>query len=253
MGDYIMMGNKMIAEEKFFTAAKMLEQRDFCAVPSAAELKGQHIFSKKFEAGISEIILSFDASCAKRRTTGRILLIAAIITLLLAFAMSYSALRSQSYKTQILQTVKYTDLALLPVSASDTAEDSVNCSGLISDNQQDYLAPANELLIFYEIPQIPEGYKLHDRVESPTLCMTVYSNEADEMIVFQQCIIDTNFRINTEDAAVSEVVSNGITFYCTDLNGYSTLIWEQEGYSFVLDCPFSSKEAIKIAESIIAR
>lgn len=246
-----MMGNKIIAEEHYFAAAKLLEQRDFSNVPSAVELKGQHSFSDRFEARMAEIILLFDSASARRRTAVRILLAAAIIALLFALAISYSALKNRTYKPLTMQTYEYTDMDFIPVYTDDNEHSS--CCGSIPCDEPDYFEPAIELSVHYELSQLPEGYTEREQILSALNNMIVYSNENDELIVFQQCIIDTSFRINTENAVTKEVSVDGITFYCTDLNNTSTLLWEQEGYAFSLDCPFSSDEAIKIARSVTLR
>lgn len=232
-----MTGNNIIADKAFLAAGRAFDLSDFADIPSSTDLKGQHTFSERFENKIAEIILGFDRRSAKRKTAGRVLLIAAVIALLIAFAMSFSAVRERTYELFSLHTYRFTDYSFVPV--SDEADGGT-------------LEPSEELKIHYRLSALPDGFTEKERFDSPLNCMTVYENENNELIIFQQCTITSEFRINTENAECTELTADGITFYCSYAYVVSTLLWEQEGYAFTLDSPYPSEEAVKIARSMIA-
>lgn len=236
-----MTGNNIITEKSFLAAGRAFELRDFADAPSSSDLKGQHIFSENFENKITEIILRFDSHSSKRKTAGRVLLIAAIIALLIAFAMSFSAVRERAYELFSLHTYRFTDYSFVPV------YDENDSGG------QGFLEPSCELKVHYRLSALPDGFTEKERIDSPLNCMTVYENEKNELIIFQQCTITSEFRINSENAECTEITADGITFYCTYAYGASTLLWEQEGYAFLLDSSYPSEEAVEIARSIRAK
>lgn len=238
------MGNNLLAEKYFFDAAKLLGERDFDNMPSTDKLKGWHSFSDKFEAEIAKILSSFDAHSIKKSTVRRILLIAAIIALILAFAMSSSALRERAYELFTLRTFSYTDVDFKPI----LPDDSTNFSACYEEPE--YLSPSDELTVLYEPLLIPNGYKELERIVAPLSNMIVYTNESDELMIFQQCVMDTSIRLNTENSECSVLVEDGITFYVTVTNSNCRLLWEQEGYIFSLDAMLTTEESVKIARSI---
>ena len=105
----------------------------------------------------------------------------------------------------------------------------------------------------FRLGYVPEGYNLLLGNYSPAYIRLTYTNENDE-IMFAYGIADNlTASYDNEHNSFDIFSSNGIEYYyykSNDEDFYSTLLWDENGYAFVLNAQLSKDELVKIAENI---
>ena len=88
---------------------------------------------------------------------------------------------------------------------------------------------------YYILTYVPEGYELTENNESSIWIQYKWKNAHNDMIVFEQVIIDTTrFTLDTENGNSSAVEYAGITIYCQTIDKYNYYVWCDEKYSYLL-------------------
>ncbi len=216
--------------------AKELEVRDFRAIPH-----NSHSFSDKFTHKMDLIIQSFDRPKATKPTIKRIIIIAAIIAALLFGALCASATLKKYYHCIIdhgsYSTLTYDDDNYWNVYADDTAP--------------------SEITVRYAPSYIPEGYSLSSENSTDLTYSLEYTSTENELnsIRYSQQLLDTIFKVNTENAEVSTLTENGVEYFCVTQDGWTFLSWTDNSYIFTLRTfgDLTKDDALKIAQSLCSK
>jgi hypothetical protein len=78
----------------------------------------------------------------------------------------------------------------------------------------------------------------------------IFSNEADEHLVFAQETLDISAVIDTENAIVEDVEINGLKGISSSKEGVTIIAWHDNSNSFILTGNIQPKTMLNIAESI---
>lgn len=229
-----MMNNKRLPEKCYYAAARIMGQRDFESMPSASELKGQHKFSKEFEDKIKEIFKLFDAPSRKSKVIKRVILIAAIIVLLIIFAIGAVAVRDLVYELFLKHEEDHANGVFVSVLQDDGT----------------YLTLRGKLSIIYEPSFLPKGYREKERLTDELGNTIIYTNSEQDLITLYQETIMLAFQLDTEDTDYTTTEIHGITYYIMEKDGSANITWIQDGYVFRLLCQLSIDESLKIAQSL---
>lgn len=106
----------------------------------------------------------------------------------------------------------------------------------------------------YYLPEIPDGYKLHEYDETSWFVCTIYKNSENRTLVFNQDvkeIYDQHF--DNERASFEKVGVNGhLGLYLdfgTEPDENGLLVWDNNDYIFEISGNFTKSELINLAES----
>ncbi len=105
----------------------------------------------------------------------------------------------------------------------------------------------------FRLGYVPEGYYLSEGNYSPAFVTLTYTNE-NEKIIFAYGIADSLLINHDNEHNIFETFTvDKIEYYyyrSIDKDFYSTLLWYENGYAFVLDAQLSKDELVKIAENV---
>ncbi len=119
--------------------------------------------------------------------------------------------------------------------------------------------PNLDKLPFYEITELPTGYKKVEEIQEMFDSVTViYENEKNDMIYFQYSRMENGatLGIDTEKMVIFDIrVHNcyGYFYLSTDPRQSNTLIWldEQEEIKFIIDGFCDKDEMLEMARSVL--
>lgn len=123
----------------------------------------------------------------------------------------------------------------------------------VSVSLSDKVSGENFIEEIYELSYVPEGYTLEKKEISPLSTIYVYKNKNDQMIKFEQGILDGSaFIINSESGYSKIVDILGYEVYFRDSTQYKNYIWTDGKYSFLIrtDAELSNSEIVAIIDGI---
>lgn len=163
--------------------------------------------------------------------------VATIVVALLAAATiataGVEALRESVWEffTQIFE--KYTQVTF----ADDAADDSES--------------PVEEAFVARIPAYIPEGYKLAEEAESRTIYRMIYTNEADQRIVYVQQKRNAGVLIeDTEGVQYISIKVNGFDGLTYTNKEMTSIAFSDDEYIYRFYAPLDVEEIIQIAESL---
>lgn len=214
-----------------------LERRDFASF--AAE--DSHTFSDGFSQKMGIIISSFNRRKNTLARKTRLLLIAAVITVLIFGVLCTGA-------AYIKYTHRVTDCGISSFIRYDNDD--------YYDGHSDSTIPSC-IHTYYAPSYIPDGYIIKDELnlEISYFIDYVYSANDNYRIHYKQHLLSSHFIVDTENAEVSYIKRNGIKYFCVAKNDTTYLSWTDNSYVFTLCIfgPLGTEDALKIAESLAAQ
>lgn len=105
----------------------------------------------------------------------------------------------------------------------------------------------------YTLSVVPEGYKLYKTSSSSINKFTVYRNNDNEELIFQQTVKSKyNSHINTEGYLIEEIEINNCDAICVEYERKtgisSAVIWNSDEYILELHGNFAKEELIDLAK-----
>ena len=97
---------------------------------------------------------------------------------------------------------------------------------------------------------IPKGYEIEHIYSEAEIKVVEYKNENGENIIFTQNSLDNNIHLDTEDAAVEDILINGINATFIQKGGKTSILWTDDNYVYIIETSISKKELIKMAKSV---
>ncbi|AEV70083.1 DUF4367 domain-containing protein [Acetivibrio clariflavus] len=197
----------------------------------SADYEIEHEFSKRFERRMKKLV--------RRSKTGnqaggavflrrRAVALAAAIVILLATAMSVSAVRAAVFEfiTEVYE--KFTHIFF-------------NESRSSSDSAGEFIVRRPSF--------IPEGFELvSEKTAGPVLL--VYEKGTDYISYSQQRLEDVSMDINTEGAELEELEFNGHPAKYYSNHGVQNLLWCDDKYMYMVSSTLDRDIVFKIAESV---
>ena len=205
---------------------------DICeleALPADHEI--EHEFSKRFERRMGKLI--------RRGKTGspaggavflrrRAVALAAAIVILLASAMSVSAVRAAVFEFITEAYEKFTHIFFEESPPSQESADE------LSIRRPSF---------------IPEGFELvSEKMAGPVLL--VYKKGSDYISYSQQRLEDVSMDINTEGAALEELEFKGLPAKYYSNRGVQNLLWYDDEYLYMVSSTLDRDTVFRIAGSV---
>ncbi len=193
--------------------------------------------SEKFKKAMEELIEKLRKK-RRLRPIKTILVVAAILVMLFACAMSVTAIRRAVYDFFMSF---YDDYAIVSYEVMDDADDAVRIDEL------------TEIETYYEPTYIPEGFKKVD-ISKQKIKFTIIYSDGIIKCRYTQDLLSTVSVVDTEDNYISKTDINGNEAFYTVENGDHVLLkWCDEVYQYTIMCnsiDMNIKEIIKIAKSL---
>lgn len=106
----------------------------------------------------------------------------------------------------------------------------------------------------YELTYLPEGYHLIEKQERPLHIKWKYANETNDMIKFEQRVLDeSGFAVDSESgySQIKEIEEYDVYYRFTDK--YHYYIWHNSKYSFIVNstAPLSNEQIVLIIEGAV--
>ncbi len=202
-------------------------------VPALSDVP-DHVFSPRFERKMDRLIAREAAHLKPVRHTLRKSLIAAVIVILLLFAlcMSVSAVREAIFDFFLRHFDDHDDVVFEISEEKDHIETE------------------------YVITDLPEGFTLAQKNSLPHLIIWDYKNKNGDCISFSQYTADSSTfnAIDNERGQSREIEIDGQSMLLYESQKYLLLFWDFEGYLFKLEifgkADFSKDGICKIVRSI---
>ena len=199
------------------------------ALPAEHEI--EHEFSKRFEQRMRKLIRRSKAGSR----AGRVVFLrrcavalAAAIAILLATAMSVSAVRAAVFEFITEMYEKFTHMFFEESQSSNDAADE---------------------FIVRRPSFIPEGFELVDeKTAGPVLL--VYEKGANYISYSQQRLEDVSVDINTEGAELEELEFEGLPAKYYSSRGVQNLLWYDDEYLYMVSSTLDRDVVFRVAESI---
>jgi len=205
---------------------------DMCeleALPAEHEI--EHEFSKRFEQRMRKLIRRSKAGSRAGRVVflrRRAVALAAAIAILLATAMSVSAVRAAVFEFITEMYEKFTHMFFEESQSSNDAADE---------------------FIVRRPSFIPEGFELVDeKTAGPVLL--VYEKGANYISYSQQRLEDVSVDINTEGAELEELEFEGLPAKYYSSRGVQNLLWYDDEYLYMVSSTLDRDVVFRVAESI---
>ena len=216
-------------DEMLREAVVRADIRELEAMPADHEI--EHEFSKRFERRMKKLV--------RRSKTGnqaggavflrrRAVALAAAIVILLATAMSVSAVRAAVFEfiTEVYE--KFTHIFF-------------NESRSSSDSAGEFVVRRPSF--------IPEGFELvSEKMAGPVLL--VYKKGSDYISYSQQRLEDVSMDINTEGAALEELEFKGLPAKYYSNRGVQNLLWYDDEYLYMVSSTLDRDTVFRIAGSV---
>lgn len=204
------------------------ERIDNSSLKSEGEIEWD--FSEKFENSMNQLIKKNNHIKLSTRRKIRKGLLAAIITVIVAFTglMSVSATR-----TPFIEFIKKVFPQFNEVTLSEEST-----------------PPVDRIETEYTLTNLPDGFEITEYQKDELVVMSKWENQMGEDIVLFQEILDSNLSIDTEHS-YEEIVINGYSAYLNKYELNSSLKWTDGYYWFTLSVPNNlHNEVITLAENI---
>lgn len=169
------------------------------------------------------------AKAAPHRRRKRLVVVVAIIAALLAVSVL-------AYQVDLLNFVETVQEQFTQLSPSDPPENTV--SAWVGAYCPEY---------------VPDGYMMSDAVDNGDTKAIEYTSTEGVRFMFYQSGGDTNIRIDTEAAELSDCRIGDVTGRLVRKDGLSTLFWSTTGASFSIEYDASrtsDQEIQQLAESV---
>jgi hypothetical protein len=216
-------------DEMLREAVVRADIRELEAMPADHEI--EHEFSKRFERRMGKLI--------RRGKTGspaggavflrrRAVALAAAIVILLATAMSVSAVRAAVFEfiTEVYEKFTHIFFEESPPSQESADELSIRRPSFI-----------------------PEGFELvSEKTAGPVLL--VYEKGSDYISYSQQRLKDVSMDINTEGAELEELEFNGLPAKYYSNRGVQNLLWYDDEYLYMVSSTLDRDTVFRIAGSV---
>lgn len=216
------------SKELFIKAFMEAERIDNSSLKSEGEIEWD--FSEKFENSMNQLIKKNNHIKLSTRRKIRKGLLAAIITVIVAFTglMSVSATR-----TPFIEFIKKVFPQFNEVTLSEEST-----------------PPVDRIETEYTLTNLPDGFEITEYQKDELVVMSKWENQMGEDIVLFQEILDSNLSIDTEHS-YEEIVINGYSAYLNKYELNSSLKWTDGYYWFTLSVPNNlHNEVITLAENI---
>ncbi|ABZ85427.1 hypothetical protein HM1_2918 [Heliomicrobium modesticaldum Ice1] len=205
---------------------------DICeleALPADHEI--EHEFSKRFERRMRKLVRRSKTGSAAGGVVflrRRAVALAAAIVILLATAMSVSAVRAAVFEfiTEVYE--KFTHIFF------NESQSSNDAAGKFIVRRPSF---------------IPEGFELiNEKTAGPVLL--VYEKGSDYISYSQQRLEDVSMDINTEGAELEELEFKGLPAKYYSNRGVQNLLWYDDKYMYMVSSTLDRDIVFKIAESV---
>lgn len=205
---------------------------DICemeAMPADHEI--EHEFSKRFERRMRKLVRRSKTGNPAGRVVflrRRAVALAAAIVILLATAMSVSAVRAAVFEfiTEVYE--KFTHIFIEESTPSQESSDEY---------------------VIRRPSYIPEGFELvSEKTAGPVLL--VYEKGSDYISYSQQCLEDVSMDINTEGAELEELEFNGHPAKYYSNRGVQNLLWYDDEYLYMVSSTLDRDTVFRIAGSV---
>ena len=118
----------------------------------------------------------------------------------------------------------------------------------------DDVTSGNIIEQIYELTYLPEGYHLIEKQERPLNIKWKYSNETNDMIKFEQHVLEgSEFAVDSESgySQIKEIKEYDVYYRLTDK--YHYYIWHKSKYSFIVNstAPLSNEQIVLIIEGAV--
>ena len=116
---------------------------------------------------------------------------------------------------------------------------------------------ANNQIIeeYYTLTYVPEGYELVEEYSNVFLAQSVWKNDKEKSIIFDQTPINSvKYSIDGEHGLTNTFIYDQYTVYCRIIDETYYYIWNNEKYAFSLysDTEIKEEEIIQIIDGISA-
>lgn len=201
-------------------------------LPADSEIA--HKFSGKFERKMKVLIRQnktrYPAGAMTFLRKNAVAFIAAII-ILLASAMSVSAVRTSVFEFVTKAYEKFTHIFFSESRSSQDETDGFN---------------------IYEPTYIPEGFRLVSK-STGNLVLLEYENENDFISYSQQYLENISIVTNTEGVELEELEFKGFPARYYSNKGVQNLLWYDDKYMYIVSSTLDRDIVFKISESIEAK
>jgi len=197
----------------FEQGLKLYYEQWLATLPNEDDPALAHEFSKRFERRITRLIVQQRQPYYPmvNRAWKRALLVVVITLLLMLAAMSVSAVRERVIHFIIGVYEKFSAVALKP-------------------GAPDGIMPEQAFVATY----LPDGYELYTIEWPDVFARYVYRHpDGKQLILLQHLPYNIVFGIDTETAALEEILFDGFTGQYYSRNGQGNLLWYSHGYAFL--------------------
>ncbi len=219
-------------DEMLREAVVRADIRELEALPADYEI--EHEFSKRFERRMKKLVRRSKTGNQAGRVVflrRRAVALAAAIVILLATAMSVSAVRAAVFEFITEAYEKFTHIFFEESPPSQESADE------LSIRRPSF---------------IPEGFELvSEKMAGPVLL--VYEKGSDYISYSQQCLENVSININTEGVKLEELEFKGLPAKYYSNQGVQNLLWHDDKYMYMVSSVPSTLDrdiVFKIAESV---
>jgi len=174
--------------------------------------------SVRFENKMRKLIQNQKRSYWKfiNTATKRVAVIILAVLVISGSAMSVKAIREPVVNTIIEIYEKFTKLFF---SDNDTPENTINID------------------VLYNISHLPESFSEKENLTFEKMRVVSWENDFGEIIELQQSILGSEYKLDTEENALTEINFGNVKGHSYVSKGYENWIWHNEVYVFHLSFP----------------
>ncbi|HAL74170.1 MAG TPA: hypothetical protein DCM45_03635 [Clostridiales bacterium] len=201
-------------------------------LPSEAELASQQVLSKRF---LNRMDLLTGSRHRTPRTWKKMLLVAAIISAILATAVSVYAYREAIAAFFINVYEKYSEIIIPTTTETNDPSDVTEPGNSLTDNLPTH---------------VPAEYREKSRQTLIGMLQITYTNDAGDILLFEKMEQGSqHIGINTEGVEIEELTVDGCqALYYSNL-GQNNLIWADGAYIYTITGFINQGEIVKMAIS----
>lgn len=190
-----------------------------------------YVPSEKHKKAMAEMLGNKPKKRRVSKSVRTVLIVAAVLVMLFACAMSVSAVRRAVYRFFFSFEA---DHAVVCVSTEDNMLDSRSMT----------------MITYFREPSfIPEGFEEIKRTELEAKLKIVYQSDNCFITYRQETILD-HAQVDTEKAFSTEIDMNGTIGYYSSTNHQNVLIWYDDEYIYKITSTLDIDTIIIIAESV---
>jgi hypothetical protein len=177
-----------------------------------------------------------------RNTCMKVLKMAAIIMLIVAISFSGLLISAEAFRLKIFDFIFENNKEFTKVVPVESGSNVLTIKKNLPKGWQGLFYPG----------YLPEGYLFTEAEEIGDSKTIVFNNKNEGILILTQGpLYESEMRVNNEGVESGEVLVDGTSAFWTSRKGEVTLIWNQNGYGFLLYGPESLSEMIKIAEELL--